>query len=139
MVIRWFVSLTLMSLLGALMWVADVDAELWWTTQALAALVFGYHREVLTSDGRRPWAGPWVPTRGDESILFSLWGVPLGRARKLKGGSGVVRQETGVSAALAALPWWVARPLRQVVLGPTQAQKRAREKAAKARPIRVRR
>lgn len=117
MLYRWLTSVTLMLGLSALLFLGDVSGDLYWMTLILGAIPLGFHREVVAVDVPRGLTGPLVPIRSDDRILFTLWGVPLNRPRRLRGGAAALRPETRQSRLVSALPWVLARSLRQVVLG----------------------
>jgi hypothetical protein len=130
MLYRWLTSVALMLALTALLFLGDVDGDLYWMTLILCAIPLGFHREVVPVDVPRGLTGPLAPIRSDDRILFTLWGVPLSRPRRLRGGAAALRPETKRSHLVSALPWVLARPLRQMVLGQIGAAPRASARPA---------
>jgi hypothetical protein len=133
MLYRWLASATLMLLLVSLLFLGDVRGDLFWMTLVLGAIPLGFHREVVPADVPRGLTGPLVPVRSDDRILFTLWGFPLSKSRRLRGGAAALRPETKQSRMVSALPWVLARPLRQVVLRRTSASPKGSVRSSSVR------
>ena len=138
MLYRWLTSVALMLGVSALLFLGDVIGDLYWMTLILGAIPLGFHREVVAFDVPRGLTGPMVPIRSDDRILFTLWGVPLSRPRRLRGGAAALRPETRQSRLVSALPWVLARPLRRLVLGRIGAAPKAGARPAGAARSRAR-
>lgn len=132
MLYRWLASAALMFLVVSLLFLGDVSGDLYWMTLVLGAIPLGFHREVVPVDVPRGLFGPLVPIRSDDRILFTLWGFPLSKPRRMKGLAAALRPETKHSRLVSALPWVLARPLRQAVLGRIGAAPKASRRPAGA-------
>jgi hypothetical protein len=132
MLYRWLTSVALMFLVVSLLFLGDVKGDLYWMTLILGAIPMGFHREVVAVDVPRGLTGPLVPIRSDDRILFTLWGIPLSRPRRLRGGAASLRSETRHSRLVSALPWVLARPLRRLLLGRVGASPTASARPASA-------
>lgn len=64
----------------------------------LVLLVLGYHRNLLDGGDAPPWGRVVLPTEESMRVRYTIWGVPLAPARRVRHGARMQRRA-------AASPW----------------------------------
>lgn len=119
----WKLAMSILLLSLALVLTADFGSpDLRLPLMAGLGLVLGYHRAVTDPDGRWSWWRLRLPAGGRDHVVWSLWGVRMGRPLPLRlRGAGASRR-TPAAWTAELMPVVLLRPLRMLTrAAPTQA------------------
>lgn len=91
----------------------ETTSLLWF---GVIVLVLGYHRNLLADDAETPpWGRIVIPDRESMRVRYSIWGIPLAPARRVRHGRRLRERAVaspGRARVLEALPAafrWLAR------------------------------
>lgn len=70
---------------------------------AIVIVALGYHRSVVSEAGQIAWGRLLLPRKAQAMIRYTVWGVPLGPARKVRVSAGAQNRSSNAPARAALL------------------------------------